>query len=426
MGKFEGKTLLVLGSNVGSVELIQYAKSEGAYVIVSDYLPKEKSEAKQYADETAMISTIDVDALCELGRAKKIDGVFCGVSEINLLSVRAVATKLGLPCYFTEAQWDKTENKASFKMLCEEYSVPVAKRYYVNNVDDLQEIRELKYPVVVKPVDQSAGIGVHVCKNVEELIAGYQDAYIKSFSQQVMVEEYLVGLEYTATYTVIDGVYTLSAIYDRYLNNSLVDQIPVTEVHVYPSKYIKQYLEKVDPYLISMMKSIGFSNGSFFVQGIATETSAYVFEAGLRLAGSGTYRLIDHVNGINMLHAMTEYALLGYTTVESVKDDVFFKGKTCCTMNILCRAGTIGTIQGVQEANDVQGVVNSTVVYRERDTIPEGVPIKYIFMRLYIVTDTVEQMYQSIFDIRQVIRVLDENGESMLLEPLDPATYLSI
>ena len=414
----------MLGTNVGSVELVKYAKSEGAYVIVADYLPVEESEAKQYADENVMISTTDIDSLCEFGGKRRIDGVFCGVSEVNLLSVRAVAERLGLPCYFTKEQWKKTENKAEFKKVCESFGIPVAKQYKVEYEDLLCPQDNLKYPVVVKPVDRSAGIGIHICYSQEELLAGYKDAYEKSFCQQVIVEEYLVGLEYTATYSVINGEYTVSAIYDRYVNHEIKDQLPVTEVHVYPSKYIKQYMEKVNSKLIEMMKSLGFTNGSFFVQGIANEKSAYIFEAGLRLAGSGTYRLIEHVNGINMLKLMTEYALTAQVTARSARDDPFFGGKVCCTLNVLCRDGIIGKVEGTEDVRKVSGVVNTVVAYQVGDVIPVAVPIKYIFMRLYIVTDTKEQMCNSINEIHKLIKVWDDKGENMKLNPLEPTCYL--
>ena len=39
MKKFEGKKLLLLGSNVGTLDLIRYAKEHGAITIVADYLP---------------------------------------------------------------------------------------------------------------------------------------------------------------------------------------------------------------------------------------------------------------------------------------------------------------------------------------------------------------------------------------------------
>ena len=48
MGKLDGKRLLMLGSSRGSVEMVKYAKSQGAYVLVTDYLPTEKSAAKPY------------------------------------------------------------------------------------------------------------------------------------------------------------------------------------------------------------------------------------------------------------------------------------------------------------------------------------------------------------------------------------------
>ena len=106
MGKFDGKRLLELGTNVSSVDIVRYAKSEGAYVIVTDYLDAAHSAAKHYADECAMVSTQDIDGLCELAKAKNIDAVFCGASEMNILAAKQVADRLGFPFYFTPEQWE--------------------------------------------------------------------------------------------------------------------------------------------------------------------------------------------------------------------------------------------------------------------------------------------------------------------------------
>ena len=56
--KFANKTLLVLGSNVMATEIVEYARHNGAYVIVADYYPVEKSAAKRVADEAINISTL--------------------------------------------------------------------------------------------------------------------------------------------------------------------------------------------------------------------------------------------------------------------------------------------------------------------------------------------------------------------------------
>lgn len=45
------KKLLMLGTSKASCEMIEYAKSQGIYTIVTDYLTPEKSKAKLIADE---------------------------------------------------------------------------------------------------------------------------------------------------------------------------------------------------------------------------------------------------------------------------------------------------------------------------------------------------------------------------------------
>ena len=79
--KFAGKKLLILGSNVGSSDIVKYAQKEGAYTIVADYLPPEKSAAKLIADEHWLISTTDIDTLYTKCIENKINGVFAGISE---------------------------------------------------------------------------------------------------------------------------------------------------------------------------------------------------------------------------------------------------------------------------------------------------------------------------------------------------------
>ncbi len=86
MEKFVGKKILFLGSNVGTIDMIRYAKQQGAYTIVADYLPKEKSFGKQVADDEVLISTGDLDALKQYIKENHIDGVFAGVSEFNPLT----------------------------------------------------------------------------------------------------------------------------------------------------------------------------------------------------------------------------------------------------------------------------------------------------------------------------------------------------
>lgn len=419
MGKFDGKIFLELGTSVGSVDIVKYAKSEGAYVIVTDYLPTEKSEAKRFADETAMISTLDVEALCDFAEKKRIDGVFCGVSEANLLSVYAIAEKLNLPCYFTKEQWSLVQNKSQFKSLCEKYGVPVTKRFYLSDNPSKEELASVIYPVIVKPVDQGAGIGIHICNTEQELLEGYKDAYEKSFIHKVVVEQYIIGNEFSAYYTFIDGECRLSIVFDKYLNYDQEGLIPLPEAYVFPSRVQDIYIKEISDNVKKMFLSIGLKNGVACIQGATNGKDIGIFEAGLRLGGTALYNFVDNINGISMIKLMVDYALLGKTDEDINLEDPYLQGKRGCLLSVLNGGGTIGKISGFAEACEVEGVVETQMRYKEGDTIAKSGTLKQSHLRFYVIRDSAEELKDSVQKIQKLISVKDMDGNNMLLSDFD-------
>jgi len=419
MGKFDGKKLLVLGTSIGSVEIVDYAKLEGAYVIVADYLPKEKSEAKKHADEDVMISTTDIAALCEFGEERAIDGVFCGVSEVNLLSVNAVAKKLGLPCYFSREQWNLSGNKANFKQLCKKYGIPVAKDYLFDGIPSKQEALAIQYPVIVKPIDRSAGIGIHVCYNADDFLTGYRDAYEKSFSNQVIVEKYIVGIEFNVAYTVIDGEIRLSSMGDKYLNREQIGLMPMAQTHIFPSQYLEKYVNEVNDSVIDMFKEIGIKNGTFFVQGLTDGKEMVLIEAGLRMEGTAMFKFVSQTNGINIMELMTEYALTGTMTADINLEDPFMNGKVCCLFSLLNGGGIVKTVEGLDKFINRAEVIEIMERYKVGATIIKDGTLKQVHIRFYLIGDSREEMKGLIDEIQNKVSIRDCNDENMLLSPFD-------
>ena len=214
--KFAGKKLLILGSNVGSSDIVKYAQKEGAYTIVADYLPPEKSAAKLIADEHWLISTTDIDTLYTKCIENKINGVFAGISELNLLNSMVLSEKLGLRFYCNREQWDLVENKACFRKLCQKYSVPCPKTYHIGGLLTQEQYSSIKYPVILKPIDRSSSIGVVICRSESDLKNSIYDSISKSSSGQIIIEEYIEGDEFAAHYTISEGRVCFSCIDNRY------------------------------------------------------------------------------------------------------------------------------------------------------------------------------------------------------------------
>ena len=121
--------LLMMGTGLAGKEIVEYAKSQGVFTIVTDYLEPEKSTAKLVSDDYWMINTGDLDELEVKCRAEGITAVICGVSEFNLEMTMALCKRLGLPCYCTPEAWHYSRDKADFKDLCKKIGAPVATDY---------------------------------------------------------------------------------------------------------------------------------------------------------------------------------------------------------------------------------------------------------------------------------------------------------
>ena len=238
--KFTGKKLLLLGTNAGTTDMVDYARSQGAYVIVTDNLPPEKSAAKVIADEAWQISTADVDNLQKLAITNHINGITAGASEFNLERALTLCERLGLPFYCNRKQWDTCSNKELFKQLCRANGFPVVKEYTIDSNYREEDLRKIRYPIIVKPVDSSGGIGIHLCQNESELFNSYTKALSLSKTNRAIVEEFIEGDEFQAGYTIKDSEISLSCMGDKYVYPGPSETIQLPQASTWPFEIHQQ------------------------------------------------------------------------------------------------------------------------------------------------------------------------------------------
>lgn len=408
------KKLLILGSDCGSFDVAKRAKENGLYVIVSDLM--ETSPTKELADEKWLISTTDIEALAAKCREEDVAAVITGASDFNIGNSRKLCKELGLPVYCSnDYAWEVSNNKRLFKDECKKAGVPVADDYFLSDDLSADQLEQVKYPVVVKPVDKCGNVGMSYCENEAELIAAYEKARSVSDNATIVVERQLHGPEFYINYVIADGKA------DLYFFTSEHNQ-PGYPANLYSiiftnSAHLSQWLDEMNDKVIRVFEQIGLTEGQAWVETILDEDGHfYILEMGYRWGGEMLYVPYESISGFDSLSWMIGCAF----GEQHTEDD--FPGlvpqpcvPTAAAYYLFVKnSGTISRLEGVAE---LEGMDNVFVDLPKRlgSEIRPGIS----FGRIRVCAKDVEELCSLLAHINDVLVCENELGQDMIVRFTD-------
>lgn len=416
----ENKTLLLMGGGAYVKGIKKYV-DEKKFRIVALGRDANTPIAK-ISDAFYNIDTQDVDAVVEVVKKEKVDGIFVGSSEVNINPAITVSERTGCHFYSTREQWDIISDKAEFKNLARKYGVPVTEEYKVTEEFLREDLDKIKYPVIVKPVDSSGARGMNACYNEEELKKYYLEALKWSKSKKIIVEELITGgKEVFFHYTIQDGEFSLSMGFTKFkVESKEKEYVSLPIFHMYPSSHIDTYIKKVDEAAVRMFKAIGLKNGIIMLQGFDIDGEYKFFESGFRMGGEQMYIFTDHQNGLNSLEMMINYALTGKMADFKVseRDNARFKWP-CCNYYVPLKSGIITKVEGLEAVENMESVLNITEMFNIGDEILDTNALERVCMRIHVYGKTAEELANSLVEISATLRILDQNGNEMQIEHLE-------
>lgn len=407
--------LLMLGTSLGSEDVIQYAKEQGIYTIVTDYLPPERSRAKLISDEYWMINTGELDLLEVKCREEGVTAVTCGVSEFNLEMTMELCKRLGLQSYCTPEAWHFSRDKADFKKLCHEVGAPVAEDYYLTDALTEEELNKVTFPVVVKPVDLSGNRGITYCNNKPELIEAYHYARSVSKNPKIVVERMLKGREWYGYYALAEGIIHQIGLVEMvaqpgYLKNLYSISTTVTD-------HVEKFMEEINPSIEKVLHTVGCKEGVAWVQVMLDEDGHfYILEMGYRLTGDRPEASFPGLIGFDPIKWLTDYARGMKHLVSDLPPVQFHSNKKCgCGYSLWThKGGTISAMNGFDEICKIPGVKFYTLHY-VGETFPEHRPLGVVGIN----ADTIDEFCEKIDKVNKTISILDENGEDVIIRFTD-------
>jgi biotin carboxylase len=414
MSKLEGKKLLITGGCRLAEDIVMAAKNMGIYTIVADWHDTLTSPAKLVANEHWEENIKDYDKLEQLINIHKVDGIITGFTDSYLVPYAELCQKVGLPSYATANLFAKTLDKASFKEMCRNNGVPVVPDYDVRSFNPSLISEQNK--IIVKPVDNSGSRGIIICDNP----CMYQESidYALGYSEKkhIIIEKFVEMEQISVSYTIQDGVPSLSTINDDLLYKTS-NTGTVNYGGLYPSKYIDFYMEQIDRRVKEMLVKEGFRNGVLFLQAFCNGKDLYFFEMGYRLSGGRHYIFTDYQNQSSSLKQLIHFALTGKMAdfVIADRDNARFRD-FCCRFNLIGKSGVISKIEGFEYLQNRKEVIYASLLKKEGDEVGMPGTTSTQLLGAYVVVKDSDCFSHFLSDVYSHVRFLDERGDNLIIK----------
>ena len=403
------KNLLIIGSDFVTLQVVREARALGYYVIAADLM--ETSPTKALADEAWLISSTDTDELVKKCKERNITALMFGASDFNVWNARKVCKTLGLPIYCeSDYACRVARDKGEFKRICKSVGAPVAQDYYLTDKLTDDELDQIVYPVVVKPVDKSGNRGMSYCSCRDELIRGYKAAR-EITDNEIIVERRLHGSEYNVHYVLADG-------HARLLYFSATHHEPGEAENLYSFKcttslHLEQYLKEANESVIQAIKKAECREGIVWVDCIRDDDGHfYLLEMGYRFGGVMTYVPYEKVTGFNTVKWMVECAA-GARHKEEDLPPALSTALTGCaaSYNLFARyGGEIAQIEGLEEIERIPGVFVD-IPKRTGNTVRSGACMGL----LGIYGENIEVLCDRLRKVNDIFRMKNRSGENMFI-----------
>ena len=410
------KKLLVIGGASQHCKVVEAAHELGIKVYVVDYL--EKSPAKEKADVSKMIDINDINGLVALCKEEQIDGAIATSLDACQIPYQKLCERMGFPCFGSKEQFHILTNKNAFKEFCQRHSVDVIPAYSLN---DIEEDKMVEYPVFVKPVDSRGSRGQSICKNKEEVLKAMQ--YAKQFASDgnVVIEKYMGDCQdFTVSYLCNNGIISLIRTGDRFegTRGSGLENLCIASYS--PSNFTEQYLKTVNTVVVSMIKDLGIKNGPIFFQGFIDNGKVHFYDPGLRFAGGEYERILKQITGIDIIKTLVEFALSGKMNSTINNNELcYLNRKKLIQLDPTLSSGTVTQIDGLDQIRNIPDVMYISQRVFVGDTISKTNDLRQRFGEICILSENESRLIEVVLKVQSFLKILDENGESMIYEPFN-------
>lgn len=352
------KKAMILGAGRGQIPIMNICHDYGWYVLAIS--PEGNYPGLNVADKVCYLDVKNKEVVLEVAKKEKIQAVLTDQLDAGVQTAAYVAEKMGLPGITSEVAL-KFTNKYIMRQEAKKIGVNVPYAVSVFKLEDaltlLNNDPQLKFPLMMKPVDNAASKGVYKVKCIDDVIKKFESSKRYSGSGEVIMERFIEGREY-----VVEAFTRDYEVKNLVVGHRDYFQIPDTFI---PNATVFIDADSANSDLEKRLKAInkalvtgyglkfGITHGEYIYN--ENEDRIYLVEIAAR--GGGVFissDLIPGASGVNANDLLVREAL-GINERHDIKIEKGASAYFC----YLTPRGTVTALNGVNEVEQINGVIRA-------------------------------------------------------------------
>lgn len=396
------KKILLLGGSAQQVVAIKTAKELGYYTVLCDYLPD--NPGQYVADKFYLASTTDKNLILKIAKQENIDGIISYVSDPAAPTASYIARELNLLGNSLSCV-DTLCNKGKFRNFLEQngFNTPHSLTFNQGVSVDTDALSNLRFPLIIKPVDSSGSKGVTVLDSSQGLTQAISYASEYSRSKTIIVEEfvqkkhpYLIG----GDIFVKDGKVVLWGLMNCHRDENCNSLIPVGKS--YPLCLDDADIDLVKQTLQSLVDKVGFINGEMNVELVIDKSDrVWPLDIGPRAGGNMIPDMLSDIFGIDLVKANIESAMNSDFSLDGE-----FSGDNCYFATHNLHSIKKGVFDSVTFSPELEKYIYKKHIYKKRgDKVNKFNNAANALGILFMKFDSKDQMHDIINNINQHVSI---------------------
>lgn len=406
--------LLILGGGNNQINAIKRSEEKGITTIVSDYY--EDAPGKQITDFGELVSTFDVEGNINIAKKYNVDGIMTLGTDQPIYTVAEVANELRLPSFLKVATAKAVTNKRVMKKAFTHNKIPTVNYALINKYFKEEELNNIKFPVVIKPVDSQGQRGIYKLDSIDEIREKLEDTLSYSREDVALVEEYYESEEITISGWVQGGNTYIILVTDRvtFSNNQ---HIGICLAHDFPSKHLYKHHEDIYNITGQIVEAFKIQDGPIYFQMLVGDEGIKVNEVACRIGGAYEDQLIPLLTGIDILDMVIDYSLgkeVDYTKLKGY--DLLENNKKASVQLFFAKPGKITYLSDMTEIKKLPGVIEGKFNFKVGDKLKQIVNATARAGYMIIIGEDEKLLANNINRAFQNLKIYDSHGNNLVIQ----------